>query len=117
MSTWRTNEQSANYQRQHSSNMNPLNTIKAYAEHQRAKGYPLRDVEEAIFDLQSELQERDHYRELLWKTLLFFAKADCHPLYYDLIRKESVGYIEEHEFFGEDLEEFRKRFTLWLRPL
>ena len=49
--------------------------------------------------------------------MLFFAKADCHPLYYDLIRKESVKYIEEHEFFGEDLEEFRKRFTLWLRPI
>ena len=97
--------------------MNPINTIKAHAAHQRSKGYPLKEVEQSIFDLEQQLKERDHYRELLWKTLVFFAKADCHPLYYDLIRKESIEYIEQHEFFGEDLEEFRNRFTLWLRPI
>ena len=46
-----------------------------------------------------------------------FSKADCHPLYYQIIRKESVEYIEEHEFFGEYINEFRDRYEIWKRPL
>lgn len=97
--------------------MNPLKTIKAYAEHQRAKGYPLTSVEDAIFELERELELGAHYERLLYKSLLMFSKADCHPLYFSIIRKESVEYVEEHEFLLGDLDEFRKRYELWKRPI
>lgn len=97
--------------------MNHLKTIKAYAEHQRAKGYPLTTIEDAIFELERELELGAHYERLLYKSLLMFSKADCHPLYFRIIRLESVEYVEQHEFLHGDLDNFRNRYELWKRPI
>ena len=106
-----------NSQHLHYSNMNPLKTIKATAQHQRSKGYPMRELEDAIVELDILLKERQHLEQMLYKMALFFTKADCHPLYYNIVRKESVEYIERHEFFGDDLRHFRDMFNAWKRPL
>jgi hypothetical protein len=97
--------------------MNPLSTIKSHAAYQREKGYPIPSVEDALSELEREIELGKHYERLLYKALLMFSKADCHPLYYQIIRKESVEYIEEHEFFGEYINEFRDRYEIWKRPL
>jgi hypothetical protein len=97
--------------------MNPLKTIRAYAAHQRQKGYPVREIEEAVAILERDLSLTAHYEDLLYKTTLFFTKARAHPLYYQIIRKESAEYIEQHEFFDGDLDAFRLRFEQWKRPL
>jgi hypothetical protein len=59
----------------------------------------------------------EHYERLLYKSMLMFSKADCHPLYFRIIHRESVEYVEEHEFLHGDLNEFRNRYEIWKRPL
>lgn len=97
--------------------MNPLKTIKAHAEYQREKGYPIPSVEEAIAHIERELMLGEHYERLLYKSMLMFSKADCHPLYFRIIHRESVEYVEEHEFLHGDLNQFRNRYEIWKRPL
>ena len=96
--------------------MSPLKTIKAHADFQRSKGYPLTAVEEAIAEIERELELGEHYERLLYKALLMFSKAECHPLYFSIIRNESVEYVEEHEFLEGDLYEFKKKYDIWKRP-
>ena len=95
--------------------MEALSELEDYVKYCKSKGWRVDNLESVCVRLFQEKRQTDHERELLFRFCVFFSRLERYPFYYQLIRDQPMEDLIRVDFYGSDINEFKKHFNRWKR--